>query len=277
MKKVLIGAVMILVWAAIPVNAVVIALETSESHAAGTPLWNGFGIGLTPDVGNSWITGYVQTGDAPVVSNSVAYQGTNSIYTRRLAGGLGQYAEIDSGVAIDVTKQYVVSSAYYRPDNGDTRHTGNIYFDAGPTNTSLGGLNTNASTNKINYMNQNGAWIDTGYLLSLNKWYILKMVLTIGVQDLSGNYAMTYDAFVTDTFSGVTTQLISNINVQSTKNLKPADIAYGFGALIGPGVAAAGSANSTYWDNVKLEVIPEPVTVCMLGLGMAGLLCRKKA
>jgi len=262
-----------------------IAYDSFESHANGDLVVDTWLVGLTPDIGADWVKSWVQAQDTSTVTNEVAYSGTNSQKALRAKVGTatGVFTGIGTGMVIDVTKEYTFTSMYqaangqYAADNCGTN-----FVSAGPSNNWIAGWNhfgynsLGATTNDYFGIRNNATYVNvtstTAFKPVAGNWYEMEMVVTIGANDGLGNYPITYDTFVTGP-DGIRIQLADNFN--GYQKLSAAGIAYGWELNTGAGAVSGSSTNTynlAYYDDVT--IIPEPMTVSLLGLGAIGLLRR---
>jgi len=266
---------------AVGARAGVIGYDGFENHQVGTPLYDVIEMeGLSPDVGTDWVLSWVQQNKTSYVTDAVAYSGTQAQSVRRVPGASqGVFTGFGTGVPIDVAKQYVFSSMYYIADDAYALdNCGTNMVSCGPTLSGVVNWNHFGMTASYNeavgvwHNVGSGSYVNTYYVPVAGRWYLTEMVVDIGVDDGTGQYPTYYDTFFTDMTTGIRTEIAHRY---WGKKLTAAAIAYGWEINTGAGAFAIGSTNQ--WNQVyfdDLTIIPEPMTVSLLGLGGIALFRR---
>ncbi|OHB54605.1 MAG: hypothetical protein A2Y12_09810 [Planctomycetes bacterium GWF2_42_9] len=296
---------------------VIIGYDGFENHSNGAalittdyPLTNDETAWLMPDTGTRWVRYSGQQNYSSVVTNSVAYSGSQSQSIYRTPGsGRGLYCGFGTGVAINVNHQYVFSGEYMNANDAYAAdNCGLFYIMTQPTNTTqqsaggfgyfgnqtLRGVGTGSTQDCMGVLRTTtGAWyymdgtyannhegIGTpssgiGSVMTPGDWYRIEMVVTIGAADGSGNYSFTYDTYFTDLTAGGDRALLRS-NTAGVYKLTPAIVANGWAIMNGGNSVGTGNAwNQTYFDNLTITEIPEPATMAILGLGSFALIRRR--
>ena len=278
-KMVCLLVALVLALGSVGYGETVLAYESFESHTSGDLLvdWSLFGgyDGLTPDIGTDWALSWVQAQDAVVVGD-VAYAGTKgSTQSRGGTGVPGLMTAIGTGVPINVNTPYVCSVMYQAADDATPAdNTGGIFVSSGPST----GVAINASMSELGgeFKCWNGTgYVASGYIPNEGEWYLIEMELMVGAVPVAGNYPVTYDVFVTDE-GGVKSQLADDY--AGWGPLEATNLAFGWEMNLGCNRGAGSDGNSlVYFDEMKIVEVPEPATMSLIGLGVIGLLRRKRA
>jgi len=139
-RRVCVGVLLLGVLNAYQARAdLVIGYDGFETHTNGDPvvttdypLTQDEYSRLTPDVGTAWIRYSVQPNSSSIVTNAVAYSGSQSLSLKRTTATGGLYCGFGTGVPINPNHQYVFSCEYmnandmYAADN----HANMLFCDS---------------------------------------------------------------------------------------------------------------------------------------------------
>ena len=286
MKKKMMIIVALLMCLTVGSASAVLVSDSFDNHADGADLVTvSFGVeisALSPDVGPSPWTRYVgQAQGSPVISSDVAYAGTQSLkHTRPVSGGVSDMVTVGAGPLS--VGQYILTGAI-NPLNSSSSGNFALTTDAGAFITALS-TNSYSGGSAAHYTQilDDGAYAIAykdptapgggGIYLTPGEWNQYSLVLDVvdaGGGLLGGTATLLYNQGGVDyvsssgSFGLSTWTATDNVNLFTSSNR-------------GSGPAEAVDS-VVYWDEVSLSAVPEPATITLLGLGLVGLLRKKRS
>jgi hypothetical protein len=262
-KNVVVVLVMVCILAVGSASGVVFFQENFDGRTVGQPITPPIEpaaqVGEFYDYWKQELNLYSNT----MVENSPvpAYAGDQALKIARGTGldqtwldGWGDMGAGWGGKTVIVTQPVYLNQAW----------AGECYFTGGQGHPA--GWTTGAGTIQVANL---GGWDDTGIVPFTNEWDTMKFVIRLqddgpgtwgpGYEMMSGDY----DLYLTRP-SGQTITLGEGL-------IMPSFNTDGWGRL----ELRAVYDTSFYVDNLKMEIVPEPMTISLLGLGVLGLIRRK--
>ena len=241
---------------------------------------------MTPDVGTDWFPSSFQNGVvSPVVTDAQAYAGSKGLYVARPVGGGSMHHSIGTGVAIDITKEYLVEAMVFLPSTGPKiggvpANGFRIVLDAGTANAAKFaiGVDTDSPYGAPYVQVLQGTTTPDSWL---NRYQ-----LEVEDYDVWQHVQMRIDMTTQRVFSQITNMNTGDVHMLNNTaglafyggNIDAAGLANGFEVAIGPDQPyAITGTNESFYDEVKITAIPEPATMSFVSLGLLGLLRRKRS
>lgn len=169
------------------------------------------------------------------------------------------------GDVINVTFDYYVS------DSGSSGVTS--INPGGTTSQTYAGIyirNTLLEGGQIRYINDVGGYVSSSETISLDTWYSFELIITYTTGSAANTLSGTYSGYVTPD-GGSKTTLFENQQMRDFSD------SLAIRGSTGNQPKGFGDQTSiTYWNNMSLEVVPEPHTVLLLGLGLGALALRRR-
>jgi len=275
--NVIVGMVLVIAFSVANVSAIVVAYEGFENHPLGTLV-----TGSSPDIGT--VDWHYATWSGPgagpdaTVENTVVYGGTQALMAKRIDGdantaqGIGG-GNLQAGQTVTISTAYQSTSVYVvdaAPDPG----SGNNWTDNGQSLWNMTGWTEAWDTNRhYNAYDPGVGYLDTGISASGDgKWDVLVSVMNIDAvetgipgRELTG----TWDLYIS--LDGAASVLAASGMTMG---------AFGKGTALSSYVESnwAGAPYNeqiAYFDEMSIDIVPEPMTIALLGLG-ALRLRRKK-
>lgn len=257
-KQVVLLVIMVLV---VPATANIVFQDTFETH----PLGN---VPVAAETG-TWSVS--PTGSA-VVNDTYASDGTKSLRTDRLYQGSYPFIRgFSSGGIYEAGYDVVVKAAYYQEDFYDTTAFA-MNNPTGTGATEAGWLiRRYAPTNVCYYDSSVPGWVTSSVPMVYGQWITMEMVMHLVESSTAGYVTGTYDLMMTPA-GGSATVVAEDIHLR--------DIPEAVGAMrfvLGPDTPEEyGGDVHNYWDNISIEVIPEPATLGLFVFGSLLFVKMKK-
>lgn len=219
----------------------------------GTTVNNVAGVGSNANTGGNWVSNNSDLSGLPtVVADPV--DGTNQVMqVKRIGGGAtALYGSRDAGSAI-TSGVFSYEVSVYRPTGAGYILSAHNLSALPASETVPVGIYVDQD-GVLRHRSTNGtAWSLTGASIAANAWTTIEAVANINAATWSiyvnGAAVLTDATFAAGDLAGVN--------------------AIGF-------LPQPPDGSVFYIDNVRLEAVPEPTALGMLGLGAAGLLARRR-
>jgi len=153
--------------------------------------------------------------------------------------------------------------------------SGGIYFSFDDGGASFGAtiIAQRFVGNSYMYL-KSGAYVKSDVTVILDNWVRWETALHFIPGTTPGTVTGTYDAYVTDLGTGtkytVCTGIAFNDNLPTNAPIRM------WFYPDAPETATWGGDVTAYFDNMKIEKVPEPATMALLGLGALGLIRRNR-
>jgi hypothetical protein len=238
---------------------------------------------LAPEVGSYLWVDYSQVWygyDGGVVSNDVAKSGENSLKV---------YRQVDPLIYPYPTAQGDYGRASMPEPDGDpfsfkvSWYGEREYFDRPSITidfeTVSGGAGGVTVWNDNEYrVYDGGAYHQTGVYAQYGVWNDIEFIATPSADAGGGWFNVTLDVFL-NADGGPTVQLADDLPSAAYWQwvAEPADYWKNARMMLLMDSPLDGVSATVYYDDVSIETIPEPTTVALLGLGVFGLIRRKRS
>ena len=247
-KKVMLSLLVSLVLVVSSTQATVVFFDNFDSQPLGT-------LGASAPIGMGWSQ---QTTTIPTVVNTYAQSGTQSLSVARMGTPVptspSTFGLSATGTAV-AGKELKLSFDIL----GGGYDSAQVWLNFG--GGIMGGFVIQGGG--FYGFQDNGVTVASTLKPTITAWDKVEMLVHL-TDAGSGKIGGTYDAWITKS-GGTRTQLAT---------------AYALVAKTTDGIARIqfqeGYNQVNYYDNVMIEVVPEPATVSMLGLGLLGLLRRRR-
>jgi hypothetical protein len=268
----------LLVLAVGTAQAGVVFQDSLDTKTAGDPIHF-----ATPEVGGYYWIDYSQVWygyDGGVVSNDVARSGENSLKV---------YRQVDPFIYPYPTAQGDFDRANMPEPDGNpfsfkaswygerqSLDRPSVLIDFENPNGAAGGMWVDIYDEYIVYDGTNGH--STGVYAQYGLWNEMEFIATPGPDLGSGWFQVSLDVFITPQ-GGPTVQLANDLAATGVWQWVPEPDDYWKNArmMLLMDAPLDGISATCYYDDVSIEVIPEPATIALLGLGVFGLIGRKRS
>ena len=249
MLKKLMLSLVVCVLAVCSANATTVFFDNFDSQPLGP-------LGTSVPVGMQW---YHQTVNVPTVVNTYAQSGTQSLMVARVGD---PKPTTPSTLGLSTSGAFAVGNElmFSFDVRGGGYDSAQVWLNSGAG--VMGGF-------VIYWQGKYGFWNNgttVASTLTPTGTAFDKVEMLVHLTDAGGGkIGGTYDGWITKS-GGARTQ------IATAYTLVPKTLVDGIARI----QFQEGAGYTNYYDNVKIEIIPEPATLSILGLGLFGLLRRRK-